>query len=639
MAQDLLLLFIFWDLTSIASYYLIGYDREKEMARSSALMALLVTGITAILFLIGALLLYSEWGTFSLPELITRAQAGETLSAACALMAVAALAKSAQAPFHFWLPRAMVAPTPVSAYLHSAAMVAAGVFLLGRLHPLLQRGGYLLDGLMWLGWLSIAIGGVMALTRDRLKEVLAYSTIAQYGYVAVMLGLGSRLGAAAASFYVIAHGLLKSALFLTAGAVTEATGEDCLSRVRGLGRSTPALAAASGVAAAGLAGLPLTIGFFKDEGFFKATLERGWIFVAFATLAAALTLAYAWRWWSGVFLGEGDRELHPIPARMTAAVAALGLLALLGDMFVAPFTRLAEAAGMSTFGAPTPIHFAYHLDARPENLMALAAYALGALLVISRPAWVGAAVAVAQAGRRLGPERLYYASLRGLHHAAMRLHRIEVYDLRNRIVTILVPTAALLGAGVLATPTENAFRVGGLGQADLPLLIALSITTLGALAAVWSRGHIFLSLALSSVNAGLIAVFALLEAPDVALVMALISSISTLLFLGTLALFPRAVLRREERLPLRPGLRRRNRVFGLISGGGALIVAWSVLSQPALHRSVAETQARLTPEAHAGDVVTAILADFRGLDTLGEITVIALAMLGAVSLLSERRTE
>jgi multicomponent Na+:H+ antiporter subunit A len=447
------------------------------------------------------------------------------------------------------------------------------------------------------------------------------------------------LGAAAASFYVLAHALLKSALFLTAGAVTESTSEDRLSRVRGLGRAMPALAAASGVAAAGLAGLPLTIGFFKDEGFFKATLERGRLSAALATLGAALTFAYAWRWWSGVFLGEGARESHPIPTRMIAMVAALGLLALLGGLFSAPLTRLAEAAGMSTFGAPTPIRFAYHLDARPENLMALAAYALGALLVISRPVWFGAAAAVAQAGRLMGPERLYYATLRGLHHAATRLHRIEVYDLRNRVTTILVPTAALLGAGALATPMQNAFRIGSLSQADLPLLIALALTMLGALATTWSGSHIFLSLALSSVNAGLIAVFALLEAPDVALVMALVSSISTLLFLGTLALFPRAVLRREERLTLSPGLRRRNRIFGLVSGAGALIVAWSVLSQPALQRSVAEEQARLTPAAHAGDVVTAILADFRGLDTLGEITVIALTMLGVVSLLSERRRE
>src|SRR5690606_24957747 len=153
-----------------------------------------------------------------------------------------ALAKSAQAPFHFWLPRAMAAPTPVSAYLHSAAMVAAGVFLLGRVYPLLHADPRLLDGLLVVGLLSMAVGGILALTRDVLKQLLAYSTIAQYGYVVVMFGLGGPTGAGGAAFYVIAHALVKSALFLTAGAVTEATGEGRLSRLGGLARSLPALA-------------------------------------------------------------------------------------------------------------------------------------------------------------------------------------------------------------------------------------------------------------------------------------------------------------------------------------------------------------------------------------------------------------
>src|SRR5215210_983134 len=233
MAQDLILLFVFWDLTAIASYYLIAFDRHSEDARASALMALLVTGITAVLLLIGAIFLYTAHGTLSVPELAERVEPGPLLTTTGLLIAIAGLAKSAQAPFHFWLPRAMAAPTPVSAYLHSAAMVAAGVLLLGRVYPLLQKSDVLLDALLVVGLLSMAVGGVLALTRDVLKQLLAYSTIAQYGFVVTMYGLGGAYGAGGAAFYVIAHAIAKSALFLTAGTVTEATGEDRLSRLGG----------------------------------------------------------------------------------------------------------------------------------------------------------------------------------------------------------------------------------------------------------------------------------------------------------------------------------------------------------------------------------------------------------------------
>ena len=203
--------------------------------------------------LLGAVLLNAEYGTFSLPALIERAKPSAMTTTAALLIAVAALAKSAQAPFHFWLPRAMAAPTPVSAYLHSAAMVAAGVLVIGRVHPLLALDPAVLDVLLVVGFVSIAVGGLLALAQDELKQILAYSTISQYGYVVVLYGLGGADGAVAAALYVIAHAIAKSALFMTAGAVTEATGESRLSRLGGLARDLPVLAVASGVAAASLA--------------------------------------------------------------------------------------------------------------------------------------------------------------------------------------------------------------------------------------------------------------------------------------------------------------------------------------------------------------------------------------------------
>src|SRR5690242_12450244 len=312
-ARDLILLFVFFDLTAVASYFLIGFDRDRREARGAALMALLVTGVSAVALLIAAILLQAAYGTFSLPELFVRARGGGTVTAAAALIAVAALAKSAQVPLHFWLPRAMEAPTPVSAYLHTAAMVAAGVLVLGRVHPLLARSDAVLDGLMVVGFASIAVGGVLALVQDQLKQILAHSTISQYGYVVVLYGIGGAAGAVAAALYVVAHAIAKSALFMTAGAVTVATGETRLSRLGGLARPLPVLAVASGVAAATLAALPLSIGFFKDELFFAAARTAGPLVQALAVAAAALTFAYIGRFWLGLFTGALRSAAQDLP--------------------------------------------------------------------------------------------------------------------------------------------------------------------------------------------------------------------------------------------------------------------------------------------------------------------------------------
>ena len=634
MAQDLILLFVFWDLTAIASYYLIGFDRHDPDARASALMALLVTGVTAILLLIGALMLHAAHGTYSVPELARAVEPGPLLTVSGLLIAVAGLAKSAQAPLHFWLPRAMAAPTPVSAYLHSAAMVAAGVLLIGRVYPLLQKSQLLLDCLLVAGAASVVVGGVLALTRDVLKQLLAYSTVSQYGYVVFMFGLGGKYGVAGASFYVIAHALSKSALFLTAGAVTEATGEDRLNKLGGLRKRMPVLAAASGAATAGLAAMPLTIGFFKDELLFGAALERGPVFVGLSVLWAALTLAYVWRFWSGIFLGapgDGAHGESELPAVLVAPVVVLGVLVLVGGILVGPFEALAEAAGKASFAAPTPVEPAYHLDARPENLMALAAYGLGALIVVSRPIWSRAALVASRVGERVGPERIYDLTLRGLNRLSDRAHRAEVRDLRSRVAAILLPAGVLVGAGVLATPSTGAYRVGELRVGEAPLLLALAAAAVASLAATRTRPHVTLALVLSGAGFMLAVVYAFFGAPDVALVAVLVETILTLLFVATLRLIPYEVLHRQAELSLKRPWRKA--LISLVAAAFAFAVVWGALSQPAAEESVARKLLRLTPEAHAKDAVTAILADFRGLDTLGEITVVALVLLGVATLL------
>ena len=640
MAQDLILIFLFWDLTAIASYYLIGYDAHKEESRASALMALLVTGVTAVLLLIGALLLYAAHDTFSIPELARRVEPGPLLTGSGLLIVVAGLAKSAQVPLHFWLPRAMAAPTPVSAYLHSAAMVAAGVLLIGRVYPLLQSSDLVLDTLLVVGIASMAVGGVLALTRDVLKQLLAYSTIAQYGFVVTMYGLGGEYGTGGAAYYVIAHAIAKSALFLTAGTVSEATGQDRLSKLGGLLRPMPLLAVSSGLAAATLTSLPLTLGFFADEFFFTAALERGLLFATIAVVSAAATLAYTWRFWGGLFLGEPHASSvspRPLPRLLVTPVVALGAIGLLGGLFAGPFEKLAEAAGEVSFTAPTPLDARYHAEILPEYVMALAAYILGAAAIASRPVWSRAALGFSDLGKLAGPERLYRLSVRGLNRLSDLLHRLEIRNLRGRVAFVLLPTAMLVGAAVLATPTAGAYRVGEFRAGETPLMLVMLAVVAASLTTTFTRRHVTLVLVLSSAGFALAVAYAFYGAPNVALVAVLVETMLTLLVVATLKLIPYRILHRQAELPL---LRRGRKIFvSVVAGAFAFVVVWGALSQPPAGTTVAEEHVRLAPQAHAKNVVTATLADFRGLDTLGEISVVAIVLLGVATLLGGMRPE
>jgi multicomponent Na+:H+ antiporter subunit A len=635
-ARDLVLLFVFFDLTAVASYFLIGFDRYQREARGAALMALLVTGVSAVALLLGAVLLFHEYGTFSLPALFDRAREGTTTTVACALIAVAALAKSAQVPLHFWLPRAMAAPTPVSAYLHSAAMVAAGVLVIGRVHPLLALDQTILDGLLVVGMASIVVGGVLALGQDQLKQILAHSTISQYGYVVVLYGIGGAAGSGAAALYVITHAIAKSALFMTAGAVTMATDESRLSHLGGLARRMPVLAAASGVAAAALAALPLTLGFFKDELFFGAAAERGSLVAVMAVVAAALTFAYIGRFWFGLFTGARAAEAHGIPTLLVAPVVVLAAVALAGGFVVGPVADLAGDAATVTHGAAVDLAPAYHLDARAENVMAVAAWALGAAFLVLAGARTAVAGVVARAGDRFGPRHWYGVALEALNAYSDRLHDAEVRDLRTSIAAVLVPTGVLVAVGFAFTPTAGAYSVGHVALEDVPIIVLLVLCVAASFTVVRDPGRLRPVLALSVLGFALAAVYAVAGAPDVALVAVLVETIFTLVFVGVFSRLPQERGRRRAHAPR--GLRRRNVAAGVVAGVASFAVIWATLSRTSSIGGDAAEQVAKTRDAHGGDVVTVILADFRGLDTMVEITVLAVAVIGVASLLRGGRS-
>jgi len=639
-AQDLFLIFVFWDLTAIASYFLIGFDRQRREARISALVALQITGVSAIAFLIGALMLGERYGTWQLPDLIGMVEPGGYLTWAAGLMLIAALAKSAQFPLHFWLPRAMAAPTPVSAYLHSAAMVAAGVFLVGRIYPLIAPSDALLDAMKIIGACSIVIGGLLALSRDNLKQLLAYSTISQYGYVVLMFGIGGAYGVGAASFYVLAHGVCKCALFLTAGAVTEATGARELSHLGGLWRRYPYLALASGIAAAALAALPLTVGWFKDELFFKAAREESTTTTVIALVAATLTFTYMGRFWIGIFAGSRRGRTGPLSGRLVAPVAVLAAAAVVTGVYPGPFVRLAEAAATATAQEPVSIHVGY--AAGPEARMALITFAAGTLLLLTSRLWKQVPVTVGILGAVLGPDRAYSLAVNGLNQLSDRIHWIEVRDLRSRVASVLAPAAVLIGLVLLSFNIVDVVELGDIQRGDGTIILMLVVIGMAAITAAVPRNHFSMMLALSGVGYGLAVVYSLLRAPDVALVAVLIETIMSLLIFGFLALLPRDVDPADVVPVDDPTVNTpddhtmRDAILAGSAGLFAFVVSWGVLSRPAALESVIADHIALAPEAHGDDIVTVILADFRGFDTAGEITVIGIAFLGAATLLRKR---
>lgn len=636
LARDLILLFVFWDLTALMSFFLIGFNRGEE-SRTAALMAILVTGIGGVFLLIAVLILYVEVGSFSLDESLAAGLSDKTATIVGALIVLAAMAKSAQVPFQFWLPNAMVAPTPVSAYLHSSAMVAAGIFLTARMLPVLQQSPLVWTALPWIGVVSIIVGGAVALRSDKLKEILAYSTIAQYGYGFLLLGLGGAHGATGAMLFIIVHALAKATLFMVAGAVTHATGSKRLSEVGGLAKDLPHLAVATAIAVAGLAAIPGTLGFFKEEYLFDAALEHGPLFVALSVIAAALTLAYLGRFFVGIFLGEKLRSTEPIPPTMWIPPLGLALLLIVGGLYPAPFAALAEAGGVATLqealSLPAPW---YHLELRPGYLMAVVAWTLGAALWFAfgrqdRPR-------LSELMTRYGPERWHRGAISALDYVSAKLLFLEQNTLRTRIASVLVPCAALVAIAALTTPAEQVYHIGEIRSEHVPVILGLFLAAATSLSVtlVKSKGHLTMVLALTAVGCSLAAVYAFLGGPDVALVAVLMELLLTLVFLGVLRLIRRDVLEREQARPETGQPRWFLVVVSILSGGFAFVLAWRVLSHPLATDPTAGFYRDITTALPQVNMVASIIADFRGLDTLGEMTVLLIAMLGIVSLLRRR---
>jgi multicomponent Na+:H+ antiporter subunit A len=645
LADDLITLFVFWELTSVTSYLLIGFDHQRDGSRTAALKALLVTGVGGLALLAGLLLMAIAAGdlgatTLKLSELAAVDLRTHALyPAILVLVLLGAATKSAQVPFHFWLPEAMAAPTPVSAYLHSATMVKAGIYLLARLHP--QLGGTL----TWevavggLGAVTMLVAAAMALGQHDLKRILAYSTVAVLGILTMLIGVGTELAVKTAIVFLVAHALYKAGLFMVAGNVDHETGTRDVTVLSGLRRALPWTAAAGVLAALSKAGAPPMFGFIGKELLYKTKLDLetvgGWLVVAavatnVALVATALMVSVRPFWGPR---RDTPKAPHEAPPSMLVGPILLGLLGLKVGLVPGLFERaLGSAAATAVAGVPLAMELKLWHGLNTDVLvvmgLSLVTLAVGALVYVGARRWLGPLGRAVAAGGRYGPARAFERVVDGLPDMALSLTGlVPITRLRSAVLTTLVVMLALV-----APPLMRA--VGGAHPGQVPLpheLVLVAVGLLAALLAAAVRSRLTAVAALGVTGLVVALLFVLYGAPDLAMSQIAVETLSVILLVLVFLALPPVVRRSGSWTRVRDAVVAA--AVGIVMGLAVLAAAVSRLEP-----EVAEYYLRASvPEAFGRNVVNVILVDFRALDTLGEITVVAVAGVGVAALLAAGR--
>jgi len=656
LSGNLIQLALFWELTSLVSFMLIAYWHHRDDARRGARMALTVTAAGGLALLAGMLVLGHIAGTYDLDRVL---QAGPAIrahpwyGAAVALIALGALTKSAQFPFHFWLPHAMAAPTPVSAYLHSATMVKAGVFLLARLWPVLagtETWFWVVGGA---GVCTLVLGTYAAMFQQDLKGVLAYSTIGHLGLITLLLGMNSPLATVAAIFHIVNHATFKASLFMAAGIVDHETGTRDMRRLSGLRAAMPVTATLATVASAAMAGVPLLNGFLSKEMFFTETVFVGgapWLRVALplaATLAGLFSVVYSLRFIHQVFFGppaaDLPRQPHEPPHWMRFPVELLVVACLVVGMVpaltVGPF--LASAAG-AVLGASLPDYdLAVWHGATPALGMSLVAM-LGGVACYARVRRLRLSADEEAPGiRRLDGRRTFDRVLSALDVAADRV--LEACGSQRLQPQLLLLVCAAVAAGLLPLAAGPAWTPRGGQAADPAFALLWALGAACALAAaVQAKYHRLAALMLlGATGLAVCLTFAWFSAPDLALTQMAVEIVTTILLLLGLRWLP-------KRMPPEAGtagaaapaaVLRRGRDIAIAAGAGAGMSALSylVLTLPPGQSIASYFLTHALTYGGGTNVVNVILVDFRAFDTLGEITVLGAVALTVYALLRRFR--
>ncbi|WP_106537509.1 Na+/H+ antiporter subunit A [Haloactinopolyspora alba] len=639
LADDLLLLYVFWELTTVFSYLLIGHNPDRRANRRAAMQALIVTTFGGLAMLVGVVIVGQAAGTYSISGVLADPPAGTAVSVAVVLLLVGAVSKSALVPFHFWLPAAMAAPTPVSAYLHAAAMVKAGVYVVALFAPALAGVLPWRPLLLTVGVATMLLGAWRALRQHDLKLLLAFGTVSQLGFLVVVLGVGTRSAALAGVAMLVAHALFKAALFLVVGIVDHGAGTRDLRLLSGLRRRMPVAFWAAVLAAASMAGVPPLAGFVAKESIVKAFVDvartgdgtgippvAGWTVLVGLVAGSALTVAYSARFVWGAFATKpGVSEpagIHSPPVGFAAAPAllALGGLAL-------GFLGSAETPALAPYAEhyPEGVHHASLGLWHGLNLaLVLSAVSLAAGAVMY---WQRHAVARAQRGLRVGyeAEHGFRRTLRVVDRVAVEVTgatqrgSLPVYLVVIFVVVITVPGTALLMAGV--------------GSVDLygwdnPAQLAVGGVLVAAAILTARSGRRLKAVLLAGVTGyGMALLFMMHGAPDLALTQVLVETVTLAVFVLVLRSLP-------PRFSERPLTSTRWGRLGIGALVGALMAGFALVASAARTADpVSETFAeRAEAEGRGHNVVNVILVDIRAWDTMGEISVLVVAATGVASL-------
>lgn len=643
MSANLIQLWFFWELTSISSFLLISYWSGKSEARKGARMALTITGAGGLALLAGLLLIGKVVGSY---DLITVLNSGEVIRdsayypAILTLVLLGAFTKSAQFPFHFWLPHAMAAPTPVSAYLHSATMVKAGIFLMARFYPVLA------DTELWFlvvtltGLTTLLFGAYIALFKHDLKGLLAYSTISHLGLITLLLGLDTKLAAIAAIFHIINHAVFKASLFMAAGIIDHEAGSRDMRQLNGLWKYMPITATLAMVAAASMAGVPLLNGFLSKEMLFAEALHQdilgsmSWLIPVLVTLGGALAVAYSLRFIHDVFFNGEPVDLPKVPHEpphymrvpMEILVAICLLVGIIPSMTVEPLLKVAAGA---VLGGPLPEFTLaiWHGFNIPLMMSALAVVG-GCILYYQRHRMFRFQANFPEKDAKLQFEWLVQYVV---HYAQIFLQRIENASLQRYTLLLVLFALVLMGYPLITNHLQSGMRP------ELPLnglfLAAAGLLCVGCITTVLFSHLRFIALLMLSVVGLIVSIaFAYFSAPDLALTQLSVEVATIILLLLSLFFLP-------QQTPLNhcpPRRIVRDLSIAALVGSVVGTLCYAMLTRPLT--SISEFFIVNSKIGGGGtNVVNVILVDFRGFDTFGEITVLGIAALGIYKLIARMR--
>lgn len=644
LSENLIQLVIFWELTSLTSFLLISYWQHQQDARDGARMALAVTGAGGLAMLAGVLLIGNIVGSFNLTEVLAagdQIRQHEWYLAALILILLGVFTKSAQFPFHFWLPHAMAAPTPVSAYLHSATMVKAGIFMLARLFPALsgtEAWGWLVGGA---GMITMVLGAYTALFKHDLKGLLAYSTISHLGLITLLFGFSTQLAAVAAIFHIINHATFKASLFMVAGIIDHECGSRDMRKINGLLKYMPHTALLAMIAASAMAGVPLLNGFLSKEMFFEQAVSATdgnsltWAIPVLVTLGAIFSVAYSLRFIHDVFFnGEPvglTKTPHEPPRFMKIPVDILVLLCLgvgIAPMIlVAPILSVAVAASLQS--APPQFSLAIWHGLNLPLIMSFIAMAIGTVVYFNRHKlfrWHDETLP------RIDARILFNMALHGLLVLSGKISRLfDQGSLQNAVSWVLLSAVAAIvfGFSLFDSPLMGdraLLDIDGLTLSMVATLILASILT----ATMHHRRLV--SLIIVGVIGLIVSLgFVKFSAPDLALTQLSVEVVTIVLLLLALFFLPQHTPQERSRKRLT-----RDLLLSVSAGVSVMLLAMAVLTRdyaPISDFFIANSK----PGGGGTNVVNVILVDFRGFDTLGEIVVLALAGLGIFALLQNLR--